>query len=521
MSENTVLIAPEKVIADALDNLDITQAHSDACHAETRYWLENAGLDDPELVDLSTLPFITIDNPDSRDLDQALLIERDGDGYRVRYALADAAFYIRPDSALFREALARGTTYYTPLLAAPMLPVELSEGLVSLNPLVDRRALVFDMQVNNDGNVSRTTIIRAKIRSKAKLNYAGVQAWLDTEPSCENEYDESLLLLRELGNTLIEASDLRGVVKFDRTETHIHISGVPSRFHLDVRRRYDTERYNEQISLMCNMQGAEMLLVLQGQSDVLQAIYRVHDAPLKKSLNTLRQTLEQFSQLQEEPALWQWTKGESLSDYVDQLPDSERYTRKVRSIQRQIMQAQRGSTYEPEASEHHALKAASYARFSSPMREIVGIFTHKELLEALGGAAEHNTIDEKLRDDVIDAATMARTKQRQLDKVIQLAALHEQFSQEISTAQYSEYTGTIMGLRQDRLYISLDDNAVDVKIYKDHLDELFATQYEISTVQALPDTKEKPQFHLGDSVKVQLSSYDMERSRYLFTLSHL
>lgn len=519
MSSIPPTLSPQQLINDALETLDIVVAHDKDCIAETQYWLENPGLDDPTLTDWSSLPFVTIDNPDSRDLDQALLIEQASSGYRVRYALADAAFYIRPESALFQEALRRGTTYYTPLLAAPMLPVELSEGLVSLNPLVDRRALVFDMQVNSDGTVRKTTVVRAKICSQAKLNYAGVQDWLDSNTAPIKPYENSLLLLRELGDKLINASELRGVVKFDRTETHIKVEGDPAQFELSVRKRYDTERYNEQISLMCNMQGAEMLLVLQGASNVLQAIFRVHDAPLRKSLNGLRDTIDEFAQLQDEPERWRWQKDQNLSDYLEQLPDSKHHKRRVRSIQRQIMQAQRGSSYEPEASEHHALKAASYARFSSPMREVVGIFTHKELLEALGADASENHLDEQLRDSVIEAATMARTKQRQLDKKIELAALHQQFSSELVSGKFKTHIGTIMGMRKDRLYVSLDDTALDIKVYKDDLNTVLATEYTFSKAIATPSSDDKPSWQLGDSVALKLQHYDIERVRFVFSVS--
>ena len=511
---------PHQVIADALEALDIPTTHNEQCLLETQHWLENTGLDDPELIDLTKLPFVTIDNPDSRDLDQALLIEKVESGYRVRYALSDAAYYIRPGSALFTDALARGTTFYTPTMAAPMLPIALSEGLISLNPNVDRRALVFDMQVDNDGTTRRTDIVRAKIRSQGKLNYASVQAWLDANETEQHAYDNSLLLLRELGIKLIAAAEDRGIVKFDRTETYIRVQQSPLRFVTSVRKRYDTERYNEQISLMCNMQGAEMLLVLEGASDVLQAIFRVHDAPLRKSLKQLRETLEQFSNIQDEPGRWRWQANQKLADYLNELPKEDIYKRKVRAVQRQIMQAQRGSRYEPIASEHHALKAASYARFSSPMREVVGIFTHKELLEALGTTALDNHVDEKLREAVIISATQARQKQRQLDKKIEFAALFQQFSNQLSTQHYVPHSGTIIGMRKDRIYINLDESAMDIKIYKDNLDETFSAQYDINNATATPHTDNAPSWQLGQAIIVTLLRYDNEKKRFHFTMKN-
>ena len=125
---------PHTLIHQALQSLEISLEHSTACIEETNYWLKHDGLDDPQLLDLTHLPFVTIDNENSRDLDQAVHIDRTDQGYRVMYALADAAYYISPGSALFDEALKRGTSYYTPLLSAAMLPPPLSEGLISLNP---------------------------------------------------------------------------------------------------------------------------------------------------------------------------------------------------------------------------------------------------------------------------------------------------------------------------------------------------------------------------------------------------
>lgn len=510
---------PDDVVADALLALEISLEHSEACQKETRYWLENDGLDDPQLNDLTHLPFVTIDNPDSRDLDQALLIEHDVHGYRVRYALADASYYIRPGSALFAEALARGTTYYTPLLAAPMLPVELSEGLISLNPSVPRRAVVFDMLLTEDAIVRRCTIVRGRISSQAKLDYAGVQAWLDSGKSNTRPYHPSLRLLAELGEKLIIASAQRGVVQFDRTEAELQVAGSPPHFVPSLRTRFNTERYNEQISLICNMQGAQMLLGLAGVSNVLQAIFRVHEAPLQKSLRKLKETINAFADHYPQQDQWRWSDGQSLAEYVDQLPSEPIYKRRVRAIQRQIMQAQRASLFQPEPGEHHALKACSYARFSSPMREVVGIFTHKELLEALGGSSYNNEHDSALREQIIESANAAKRRQRQLDKSVEFAALFSVFSKELARESGVLHSGTIIGLRSDRLYINLDNLALDVKIYRDDLQSTFATRYKFSDSVATPEDLTKPSWRLGQGVSISTKAYDKSRKRFIFSIT--
>lgn len=522
LHDTSSLPSPTDVVADALQILEIDTTHSSESLAETRHWLENPGIDDPALVDWTSLPFVTIDNPDSRDLDQALLIERqENDGYRVRYALADAAYYIRPGTALFNDALERGTTYYTPILAVPMLPVELSEGLVSLNPLVDRRALIFDMVVNEQATVTRTSIVRAKIHSKAKLNYAGVQAWLDTSSTTSEPFHDSLLLLKELGNKLIDAAARRGVVRFNRIESEISVLDGQAQFAAEKRTRYQTERYNEQISLMCNIEGAEMLLAMTGVNDAIQAVYRVHDAPLRKSLAGLRNILDSFAERQQHPTRWRWIPGQSLAEYVESLPDDPGNGRRVMAVQRQIMQAQRASSFTPEAGEHHALKVASYARFTSPMREVVGIFTHKELLEALGGHAFDNDIDSTLRERVIESANSSRQRQRKLEKMIEFAALSSVFARELALSESPGHDGTILGLRGDRLYVGLDDLAVDVKLYKDDIQKQFDTHYTMSDVEALPEDHHLPAWQLGQAVTLRVRGYDKERNRFLFQLTPL
>lgn len=155
---------------------------SDEVMAEAAALVASPGLDDPALEDQESIPYVTVDGEHTRDLDQALYLERDGDGYRILYAIADAAYYVRPGTALFAEALRRGTSFYLPGLSVPMLPRSLSEGAVSLNANVVRRALVFDMRIDDAGLCRGTEMRRARIRSRAKLTFEQVQTLLD-EPA--------------------------------------------------------------------------------------------------------------------------------------------------------------------------------------------------------------------------------------------------------------------------------------------------------------------------------------------------
>jgi len=520
-------INPNNQITLALAKHEIRTEFPTSCLIEAQDHLNNNELIDESLVDWRDVPFVTIDNPDSKDLDQALIIERDEEGYRLRYALADASYYVKPGSALFDEALERGTTYYTPAGAIPMLPTVLSEGLISLNPNVDRRALVFDIRLNQYAKVINTTIVRASIHSHAKLNYGQVQQFLDlsqagSQHELSNEpFNESLFLFKELGGLLLQQSLDRNVIPFNRKESQIYLSG--DKLLTRVRERHQTEKYNEQLSLICNMQGAHLLDTMLGDSD-LQAVYRVHDAPLRQMQRKLTDIINAFADVQEEKDKWLWKNGQTLSDYVTSLPSGADYARRVAAIERQILITNRASYFTHESGEHHALAADSYARFSSPMREIVGIYTHKELLEALSAAdesSENPEVDIALRDKIIESANRSRKAQKSLRKTIELQAIKALLNDDLNKQPKPAYTGTIMGFKRDQLFVALDDFATDIKVYRFDMESHHQTAYTFSNIRAIPTNSQRPLWQLGDAVKLTVDSFDLRRQRFVLNLEPL
>ena len=164
-------------------------------------------------ADATDVPFVTIDPPASRDLDQALHLERRDGGYRVRYAIADVAAFVDAGGALDREAHARGETLYAPDANARLYPPELSEGAASLLPDGPRPALVWTLDLDGDGAKIGVSVRRALVRSRAQLDYAGVQRSLD-----DGSADEPLLLLRELG-LLRQAQEGRAAASTCRSPT--------------------------------------------------------------------------------------------------------------------------------------------------------------------------------------------------------------------------------------------------------------------------------------------------------------
>ena len=500
--------------------------------AEVAALLDAPGFDD-DVTDRTGLPFVTIDNEDSRDLDQALFIERAEAGYRVWYALADASYYVRPGSELHRRALERGTTYYLPSLAAPMLPRALSEGIVSLNPEVDRRALVFISTIAVDGTCTGTEIERARIRSRAKLSYTGVQQMFDqmdapaTDPTPHNRlhvqgFTESLLLLREVGELRANLARERDVIEYDRRSPKVMIRPQDStEFTLVPRERNDVERWNEQISLLCNIEGARLLQEYGHLSDDLQAVFRVHLPPLGERLAALHESLEELADAHGLPDVWRWSgpRRQSLADYVDGLPREAQTARIRQAIDRFVRYSNRASEFCPEAGPHHALGVDAYARFSSPMREIVGVFTHKELLEAMGMApARAVEDDETLRSRVISSANAAKARQKRLDKEVQLEVITRLLRSELGTPHDERRwrVGTVVGVNRGRAYVCMDEFAIDLKVYPADFIRSFGSTPDFS--DAWIDVGNE-RIRIGDAVRLRVVGWDAGRQRYGFDIA--
>jgi exoribonuclease R len=204
-------------------------------------------------ADETAIPFVTIDPPESLDLDQALHLERRGKGYRVRYAIADVAAFVTPDGPMDREAHLRGQTLYAPDGNARLYPPLLSEGAGSLLPGQTRPAVLWTMELDASGEGVEVVVGRALVRSREKLDYAGVQRSLD-----DGSAGESLQLLREVGLLRQQREERLGGIDLPIPEQEVD-RGAEG-YELAFRALLPVEGWNAQISLMTGQAAAELML---------------------------------------------------------------------------------------------------------------------------------------------------------------------------------------------------------------------------------------------------------------------
>ncbi len=308
----------------------------------------------PKLPDLdrTDIPFVTIDPPTSRDLDQALHIERAGDGYVVRYAIADVAAFVEPGGPIDEEANARGETLYGADSKIPLHPPVLSEGAASLLPHEDRPALLWTIQVDATGEGTHVHVERAMVRSRAKLDYETVQRDIDAGTA-----EDLFLLLGEVGELRKQREMLRGGVSLPLPEQEIDIDGDD--WALAFRTMLPVEEWNAQISLLTGMAAAS--LMLEGRVGLLRTL----PPPDPRDVLRLRRTAKALR--------IEWPEGQDYPHFIRALDPSKPHHAAMVLACTQLL---RGSGYVgfqgevPEQPEHSAL-ASTYAHVTAPLRRLV------------------------------------------------------------------------------------------------------------------------------------------------------
>ena len=504
----------------------------------------NAPQDWSSCEDFRHVPFVTVDGAGTRDLDQALYVGTPEDGlwnavadcrYIVWYAIADASWFVRPGSALFTEALRRGTSVYFAGMSVPMLPHALSQGIVSLNEDVDRRALVFVMQLDARGKCLRTDLRRGRVHSRAKLVTEDVSAFLadpEHHPWRDREYAQSLRDFKEVGILRMAESRLRNVVHFHRVALDVGLNRQKTDFTVGLDERIDVDMYNEQLSLLCNMEGAAILKRLAEVDPDVLAIFRNHEAPSPRDLDEVYANMMAIVRTQDMPPVWYWDRSrQSLADYFESLPvesqradfdatEAELRPYRVRqALERQVLMMQRRSVFSPDAGLHSALGVNPYARFSAPMREIVGVFTHGEAIDAEFSPEIREGIAEKkaIRELVIEASNRAKTLQNNVDKAIDSAAIAHVISHDFDVPFETRprRRGTILGMKASAIYVRLDMPPIELKVYVRDICESSGDEWQIEAdMTALHDLRTGRRFVVGDSIELVVSSYEPTKKKW-------
>jgi len=308
---------------------------------------------DPRLPDLdrTELPLVTIDPASSMDLDQALHIERDGDGYVVHYAIADLAAFITPGDPVDVEANVRGETLYGADSKVPLHPKVISEDAGSLLPEQVRPALLWTIKVDDTGEGTDVTVQRARVRSTARLDYAAAQESID-----DGSAPESLALLKEVGRLRLEREAARGGVSLPLPEQEVVVEG--DSWSLAFRELLPVEQWNAQISLLTGFAAASLMVYAR------VGLLRTLPEPDPRDVRRLHRTAKALG--------IEWPAEQIYPDFIRSLdPIRPTHAAMVAACTRLL----RGSGYvgfdgEVPAEPQHAALASEYAHVTAPLRRL-------------------------------------------------------------------------------------------------------------------------------------------------------
>lgn len=326
-------------------------------------------------VDVRDLPLVTIDGEDARDFDDAVYVSPTKSGYDLYVAIADVSYYVRPGSLIDREAVTRTTSVYFPYYVAPMLPVELSNGICSLNPDVDRLCMVCQLSITRTGQIKAWKFYPAVMRSHGRLTYTEAYTMI-TEGTTPHAGHESLVEhvknLHALYLALKKARERRGAIDMEGDEVtfsfdeHLNVDGIIPET------RNDAHMMIEECMIAANIAAARF--VSDHESDTL---YRVHAAPSEQKLETLRTFLATRGitiDIKDEPTSKDMAK---LARAVKDRPDAQ-------IIYLMILRSMAKAVYSPDNIGHFGLALPFYAHFTSPIRRYPDLQIHrviKDLLE--------------------------------------------------------------------------------------------------------------------------------------------
>jgi ribonuclease R len=528
--------------------------------------------------DFRGLPIVTIDGETAKDFDDAVYVERVAWGnYLLHVHIADVAHYVRPGSALDREARLRGTSVYFPDRAVPMLPLELSSGICSLNPHVDRLVMSALLEIDPEGRLVEYELLPGIIRSAERMTYTAVRDILAGEPAACQRYAAlipNFKLMEELARLLARRREDRGSIDFDLPEPEIEFDEHGRMTGITRSERNFAHRIIEEFMLAANEAVASYL---EGKG--IPSLYRVHEKPDAKKVIEFEEIAATFGyslgielpaarrtrlRLRDErdryPRFHEVLEGElKISSY-----NYQRLTKRLegkpeeRILSYLMLRSLKQARYSEENVGHFALAAATYTHFTSPIRRYPDLIVHRILKAALaqeGGGARtirEQGIGNRIRGEGLRAhanpvrerdarVTAGETPAPQLPGAAfvgpqELHALGLETSESERRAADAErelmewkkvsfmaqhvgdeFEALIIGLIKQGFFVELTDLFVEGFVPVSNLGDDFYVYRE--RLRAIIGQHSKRAFHLGERIRVCLVRIDRSENKLEFSVA--
>ncbi|MGF1740736.1 ribonuclease R [Vibrio profundum] len=465
-------------------------------------------------VDLRDLPLVTIDGEDARDFDDAVYCQaKPSGGWRLWVAIADVSYYVRPNTALDKEAINRGNSVYFPSQVVPMLPEVLSNGLCSLNPQVDRLCMVCEMTISAAGKLSGYKHYEAVMNSHARLTYNKVGAILDGDEELRERYQAlvpDLEQLHKMYKVLKGCRDQRGAIEFETVETKFIFNAERKIDRIEPVTRNDAHKIIEECMILANIASASLVEKMKEP-----ALYRVHESPGEMRLQGFKDFLSELGLALEGGLTPSPTDYTHLMQKIGERPDKE-------LIQTMLLRSLKQAVYNADNAGHFGLALKRYAHFTSPIRRYPDLLLHRAI-KYLIAKQEGRNLDRWTPtggyhysfDDMDVYGEQCSTTERRADDA----------TREVSDWLKCEYMRDHVGAELDGVIANVTGFGFFVRLSELHIDGLVHISslandyYQFDPVgQRLLGESSGQAYRLGDSVKVKVVAVNLDERQIDFQI---
>lgn len=444
----------------------------------------------------------TIDGADAKDLDDAISIERLSNGnYLLGVYIADVTNYVKEYSPLDIEAEKRGTSVYLLDRVVPMLPKELSNGICSLNPNVDRLTLCVLMEINSSGKVVKSDIVEGVINSKARLVYDDVSDYLEKKDPIAakklgSDITKALDLMAELMGILNKKRHEKGAIDFNFVEGKIELDKDGRVVDIYKEERRIGNRLIEEFMLITNETVSETYFWQE-----IPFLYRIHEKPDDEKLTTFLNFIHGLGYL------IKGFQNEIHPRELQGLIEEVKGKREEAVVSRMMLRSLKKARYSEVNDIHFGLSSSYYSHFTSPIRRYPDLQIHRIIKENLHGKLEEKRLKHyeeilpKVADNSSKTERTAEEAERDVEKV-KKAEYMEGFIGE-------EYDGIISGITAFGIFVELENTVEGLVAFNTVEDDYYI--YDESTISAKGEKYGK-EYHLGDRVQIKVAKVDVEKS---------
>ena len=440
-------------------------------------------------VDLRDQMIFTIDGDDTKDIDDAVSIEKLENGnYKLGVHIADVSYYVKENSPLDEEAYKRGTSVYLANTVIPMLPHQLSNGICSLNPNVDRLTISCIMEIDNNGEVVNYDIFESVIKSNIQMTYKKVNSILEKNevPQGYESYVDSLHLMEEVANILRQNKIRKGYIDFDIDEAKIITDDTGEAIDVRLRERGTGEKIIEDFMIAANETVARHITYLE-----YPFIYRVHGEPNEEKINNF---LNFVSILGHSVHKMKKITPKSMQQLLDELKETKEYpilsTLLLRSMQKAV--------YDSNNIGHFGLASKCYTHFTSPIRRYPDTTVHRLLRTYLFNKNISADTIKYWEQKLVPLAEHTSERERasiDCEREVDDMKMAEYMEKHIG----EEYIGIVSGVMSFGMFIELPNKIEGLVRIDDLKDDYY--RYDESTFSLIGNNNKRG-YRLGDEVKV-------------------